>query len=33
MQPTATASPTLWRLTSLPTPMTRPTISWPGISG
>ena len=33
MQPTPTRSPTLWLVTSVPTSVTMPTISWPGTTG
>ncbi len=33
MQPTPTTSPTLKPLTSSPTAVTRPMISWPGTTG
>ena len=33
MQPTPTRSPTWWRVTSAPTSVTTPTISWPGTTG
>ena len=33
MQPTPTRSPTWWRVTSEPTSVTMPTISWPGTTG
>lgn len=33
MQPTPTRSPTLWRVTSEPTAVTVPAISWPTTCG
>ncbi len=33
MQPTAARSPAAKPVTPLPTRLTRPTISWPGITG